>query len=167
MTSLLTLAALFGSPTFAAEPSEPTVAGESTVSTVVIIAADPATVRAALADPLSASALSGDVLDAKVLAKEGDCSLVQITTRGMTSPLVYIARRCPTADGFRETLVSTDDFDSQSTSWKLLSVAGGTQVTLQVRSEPRLPVPQRLINAAVGSSAVQTLKNLVQRVTGR
>ncbi len=167
MHLVLTLATLCISTAYAADPTAPVVAGESTVTTDVVIAADAATVRAALSDPISASRLSGDVLDAKVVGKDGDCTLVQVTTRGLSSPLLYVTRRCPTADGFRETLVQTDDFDSQSSSWKLASVAGGTQVTLQVRSEPRLPIPQRLINAAVGSSAVQTLKNLVQRVTGR
>lgn len=167
MHFLIITSALWFSHAFAGEPSTPVVAGESTVTTDVIIAADCATVRAALADPITASHLSGDVLDAKVLGKEGDCSLVQMTTRGLSSPLTYVTRRCPTPDGFRETLVRTDDFDSQSSSWRLAAVSGGTQVTLEVRSEPRLPIPQRLINAAVGSSAVQTLKNLVQRVTGR
>ncbi len=151
----------------AAEPSAPTVAGVSTVSTDVFIAADAATVRAALADPLVASRLNGDVLDARVLGKQGDCTLMQITTRGLTTPLVYTTRRCPTADGFSESLVQTQDFDAQTSVWRLLPVSGGTQVTFEVSSQPRLPVPQRLINAAVGSSAVQTLKNLVARVTGR
>lgn len=167
MYSLLTLAPLCAHLALAAEPSAPTVAGASTVSTGIFIAADPATVRAALADPLKACQLSGDVLDAKVLGKQGDCTLIQVTTRGMTSPLIYTTRRCPTTEGFTETLVQTDDFDSQASTWSLRPVSGGTQVTLEVRSEPRLPVPQRLINAAVGSSAVQTLKNLVHRVTGR
>ena len=167
MLSILTLLPVCAHLAFAAEPSAPVVAGESTVSTEVFIAAAPAAVLAALADPLVACRLSGDVLDARVLGKQGDCTLMQVTTRGLTTPLTYTTRRCPTPEGFNETLVQTDDFDSQASSWKLRPVSGGTQVTLEVRSEPRLPVPQRLINAAVGSGAVQTLKNLVQRVTSR
>lgn len=171
MVPLLTLVSLSAHlcvhPVQAAEPSAPTVAGSSTVTTDVFIAADSATVRAALADPVVACRLSGDVLDARVLATQGECTLVQVTTRGLTTPLTYTTRRCPTPEGFSETLVQTEDFDSQMSSWKLRPVTGGTQVTLMVRSEPRLPVPQRLINAAVGSGAVQTLKNLVQRVTAR
>lgn len=166
MLSLLTLAP-FLTLALAADPAPPVVSGDSTVVTNVFIAADPATVRAALADPMVACQLSGDVLDAKVLRKEGDCSVIQMTVRGITSPLVYVAKRCPTADGFRETLLETTDFDAQASTWKLQPVNGGTQVTLQVVSEPRLPIPQRLVNSAVGTSAVQTLKNLVRRVTGR
>lgn len=167
MNTILTLAALWTSPSFAADPSAPTVAGENVVTTGVMVAADAATVRAALADPVTACRLNGDVLDAKVIGKEGNCSLVQVTTRGLSTPLTYVTRRCPTADGYAETMVRSDDFDNQSSTWHVSSVSGGAQVTLQVRSEPRLPVPQRMINAAVGTSVVQTLKNLVQRVTGR
>ena len=168
MVTVLTLASLYAGLALAApEPSEPITVGESTVTTQVLIQADPAAIRAALADPLTACRLSGDVLSATVLEKEGDCAVLRITTRGLSAPLTYTTRRCPTTDGFRETLVTTNDFDSQASSWKLTPVTGGTVVTLAVRSEPRLPLPQRMINAAVGSSAVQTLRNLVHRVTGR
>ncbi|MSP57021.1 MAG: hypothetical protein EXR69_15675 [Myxococcales bacterium] len=167
MLPLLTLTPLWAHLALAVEPTAPTVAGANTVSTAIFIAADPATVRAVLADPLRACHLSSDVLEATLVENHGECTLIQITTRGMTSPLTYTTRRCPSADGFVETLVQTDDFDYQASRWSLRPVSGGTQVTLEVRSEPRLPVPQRLINAAVGSSAVQTLKNLVQRVTSR
>jgi hypothetical protein len=168
MVTLLTLAPLYAGLAFAdPEPSAPVTVGNSTVTTEVLIQADAASIRAALADPLTACRLSGDVLSATVLAKEGDCSILRVTTRGLSAPLTYTTRRCPTADGFRETLVTTEDFDNQTSSWKLTPVSGGTVVTLAVRSEPRLPLPQRMINAAVGSSAVQTLRNLVHRVTGR
>lgn len=151
----------------AADPSPPVTDSADRVTTAVVIPADPAAVRAALADPTAACRLSTDVLSARVVATEGPCALIAVTTRGLTAPLAYTMRRCPSADGYTETLVQTDDFDQQESRWQLRAVPGGTEVTLQVRSQPRLPLPQRLINATVGSSAVQALKNLAHRVTGR
>lgn len=151
----------------AAEPTPPVTDSADRVTTAVVVPAAPDAVRAVLADPTAACRLSADVLSARVVGADGPCALIAVTTRGLTSPLSYTTRRCPSADGYTETLVQTDDFDQQDARWRLRAVPGGTEVTLQVRSQPRLPVPQRIINATVGSSAVQALKALVQRVTGR
>jgi len=150
------------------EPSTPTVAADNTVTTDVVVAASPAQVRSALSDPRAAASLSEGVTEVKLLGKDGPCDVVEVTCKGMTSPLVYVARRCATADGFTETLVRSDDFDVHSANWRLEPVAGGgTRITFEIRTEPDLPLPRRIIQAAVQSSAVETVRNLVRRVTGR
>lgn len=150
------------------EPSTPTVAADDTVTTDVVVSASPAQVRSALSDPRAAATLSDGVTSVSVLGKDGPCDLVEVTCKGVTSPLVYVARRCPTADGFTETLVRSDDFDAHSAQWHLEPVAGGgTRITFELRTEPDLPLPRRIIQAAVQSSAVETVRNLVRRVTGR
>ncbi len=148
-------------------PSDPVVGADSSITTDVLIPASIAEVRAILADPDVASRLSGSILSVDVLGRDGGCDLVAITCKGMMSPMAYTIRRCSTADGFTETLVSSEDFTAQSTKWRLETVAGGTLVTFSVNTAPKVSVPRRIIQAVVESSAVETLENLVRKVTGR
>jgi hypothetical protein len=149
-----------------ASPSEPVVQADSSIRTDVLIAASAADVRAVLADPRVAAQLSDGVVSVKVVGKEGPCDVVETTCKGITSPLVYTVRRCPTAGGFTETLLHSEDFDAQRTEWHLQSVSGGTLVTIEIQSQPRVPLPKRVVQAIVESSAVETLENLVRQVTG-
>jgi hypothetical protein len=154
-------------PTLAAPatPSAPVVQADSSVRTDVVIAATPATIRAVIADPRVAARLSDHIVRVDVLGKDGACDLVEVTCKGLASTLAYTVRRCPTPDGFTEALVRSDDFDAQRTEWHLQAVPGGTLVTFEVASEPRVPLPKRVIQAVVESSAVETLENLVRVVT--
>jgi hypothetical protein len=148
------------------EPSEPTFGADTSVTSQVTIPADPARVRAALADPVTAARLCPDIISARVL-EHSTCDLVEVTTRGLSDPLIYKVRRCPNGSGgYSETLVSSDDFSQVRVEWKLAAVQGGTQVTYTILTDPNLPVPQRLISLATARSAVTTLKNLVHRIIG-
>lgn len=149
------------------EPSDPVVHADSSISTDVLIHASVADVRAVLADPKAAGALSDSVLAVRVLGKDGPCDLVEVTCKGVMDPLTYTVRRCPTPTGFSENLVQSEDFSSQRAEWRLEPVSGGTLVTFSVRSEPKISLPRRVVQAVVESSAVETLENLVRRVTGR
>lgn len=150
----------------AAEPSEPTITSDGTVLSNVFVEADAAAVRQLIADPVALAKLNPDVLSARVLS-HGECDMVEVTTKGMSSPLSYVVKRCPTAGGFSETLVSSEDFSAVAVSWKLESVPGGTNVSYSIRTSPDLPVPQRVISSFTAKSAVTALKNLVHRVTGQ
>lgn len=148
-------------------PSDPTIGSDDVVTTQVMVAADPAKVRAALADPVQAARYSPDVLSARVVER-GACDLVEVTTRGVSDPLTYLVKRCPNGSGgFTESLVKSDDFSRVNVEWKLVPVNGGTQVTVAILTEPNIPVPQRLISMATAKSAVTTLKNLVRRIAGQ
>lgn len=157
---------LLGSLATAQEPSSPTVAEDNTVRSEVLIAASIDEVRRDLADPVAAAGLSSNVIRARVISR-GACDVVAMTVRGLTGPMEYTAKRCPTTNGWTETLVSSDDFDAHRAEWKVTPVPGGTLVTLTISIEPDVPVPQRVINSVVQSQVVQTLKNLVRRVAGR
>ena len=162
--SIVFLTAALAAP---AEPSPVEIGADSSIRTTVIVAATPEQVRARLADPVAAAELCDDVIGARVVGASGDCSLLEVTTRGLTDPLVYTVKRCPTADGWQETLVASDDFSRQDSRVRLEAVPGGTRIVMEVRSEPRLPLPQRLLQSEIAKSTVQTLRNLVVQVTGR
>lgn len=161
---LLSTSLVLASP---GEPSDPVVHADSTVTTDVLIAASMADVRAILADPAVAGRLSTSILSVDVLGKDGPCDVVAVTCKGMLTPMAYTVRRCATPDGFTETLVRSDDFTAQTTEWHLKTVTGGTLVTFSVNTHPKTSVPRRIIQAVVESSAVETLENLVRKVTGR
>ncbi len=162
--ALLTTSLVLAGP---GEPSDPVVHADSTITTDVLIAASMADVRAVLADPDVAGRLSASILTVDVLGKDGPCDLVAVTCKGMLTPMAYTVRRCATPDGFSETLVRSDDFTAQTTEWHLQTVTGGTLVTFSVNTDPKTSVPRRIIQAVVESSAVETLENLVRKVTGR
>lgn len=162
----LCLATSLASAAEGGQPSEPVIQSDATVRSEVVIAADIASVKAALADPLAAAKLCPDIVSARVIER-GACDVVEISTRGMSAPLVYRVKRCPTADGFHETMVSSDDFDDVKIDWQLTAVQGGTRVTYSIRTLPDVPVPQRIISSLTAKSAVTTLKNLVLKVVGQ
>lgn len=162
------VASLLVSTTLAADstPASPVIQDDGTVRSEVFVAADVATVKQALADPVKTAQLCPDILSARVVQK-GQCDLVEVTTRGMSSPLTYLVRRCPTSSGWSETMVSSDDFDDVKVSWAVEPAAGGSRVVYTIRSAPNIPVPQRVVTSFTAKSAVQALKNLVLRVTGQ
>ena len=149
------------------EPSLPVVGADAGIRTDVVVAATPDQIRAAMADPVAAIELCADVISARVVGRSGDCSILLVTTRGLVAPLGFMTRRCPTAEGWAETLVSSDDFDRQDTTLRLEPVSGGTRIVLEVHSEPRLPLPRRLLQSEIAKSTVATLENIVRKVTGR
>ena len=109
--------------------------------------------------------LSPDVLTAKS-APQGTCPRMTVAVKGLLSPMRYVSERCPTAKGYTERLVSSDDFTEQSTDWELKSVAGGTLVTLRIRAMPKMPVPDAIVFSKVKSSSLATLERFSALVTG-
>lgn len=150
----------------AQEPSPATVSADDVVRSEVLVPAPVEEVKADLSDPVAAARLSANVLAARVISK-GTCDVVEMTVKGMTGPLSYVVKRCPTASGWTETLVSSDDFDAHRAEWSVTPTAGGSLVSLSIHTEPDVPVPQRIVNGVVQSQVVQTLSNLVRKVTGR
>lgn len=149
------------------EPSAAIVASDAGVHSAVVVAASPTEIKAALADPVASIKLCEDVLSAKIVGQSGGCPIVEVSTRGFTSPLVYTVKRCPTADGWKETLVASDDFDRQEVTVHLEAVGTGTRISMEVHSQPRLPFPKSILQGEVAKSTVQTLRNIYEKVMGR
>ena len=106
---------------FAAEPVVTAQADGSILATTAI-AASPAAVRAILEDPVAWGALSSDIL-AVTATPAGKCTMMDVTSRGLWNPLHWLALRCPTADGWRDDLVSSTDITSLHSEWRVLSQA--------------------------------------------
>ena len=141
------------------------VADISTSATVLhqYLDATETDVRAILADARTSTELAPEVLNVQE-APSGSCSLLDVTTRGPGSPMHYRALRCPTAWGWRTSLVSSDDFHSLETEWHVTPTRSGTAVTYRVQGELKKPIPEFLVRRGLERSARATLENLRDRI---
>ncbi len=112
-----------------------------------------------LSDADKTMRLGTDITDVKT-APDGPCAKMTVTSRGLAGTMRYVARRCPTANGWRSTMLESDDFKSHDIEWLVAPSGQGTRVTMRVRVVPRLPVPQMLIRRVVGGALSATLKRL-------
>lgn len=145
--------------------SDPTVRVEpdGTVVATVTLAAPEERVRAVLADGVGTSRLSPELLSVST-TKEGACEVMSKKTRGMLSPFHLRTRRCPTASGWSEILVESDDFRSFASTFELAPAPGGTLVTYRVRTELAMPVPGGMLQRALADASSTVLANLSAKV---
>ncbi len=76
---------------------------------------------------------------------EGKCERVQLRTKGLFSPFEVVTKRCPTATGWLETLVTSSDFLEYRNEWTLASSGDGVLVTFKTRTSVNVAVPESLI----------------------
>lgn len=148
----------------AADPVITEQADGSIVATATI-AASPDVVRAALADPVACGALSPDILSVTA-TPAGKCTMLDVVSRGAWNPLRWRALRCPTADGWRDDLVSSTDIQSMHSEWRVLAAADGT-TTVEYRTNTQVSlagVPDSLIHQGMMRSAKDTVVRLIARV---
>ena len=146
----------------AAEPSVRTNSAGETVARIVL-SADPIAVRAALADATSATELTPEV--EQVLAHaSGPCHRISVVTRGPWAPLRYEGLRCPTDQGWKTELVSSEDFRVLHVEWNVLPADTGTTVEYKVRAELLQPLPPSWVRRGLERSARATVDRLCQRL---
>lgn len=123
------------------------------------LSAKPAAVREVLASAERSHGLAPTTVSAKATA-DGPCERVKLKTRGLFTPFELETRRCPTARGFRETLVASADFAEYWNEWILEDVDGGTRVVFRTRTVPKVAVPEALIQTEARRVIVRLLTNL-------
>ena len=145
---------------------EPTVSSDAdgTVRGAVVLAMSPDEALSALSDPELARSINPDVVALQRLATTGACTDLDISTRGMWRPLKMKARRCETANGFRETLLESEDFAAQEATWTVTEHPEGALLEYTLKSEPNLPVPRALIQDNMRRSVKEMLGRFVRRV---
>ena len=147
----------------AAHAQDPAVGSDGFVSVRRFLAADPDAVRAALDTGAEMSALHGD---AQLIEQtsEGRCERLTYRTRGLISSMFYIALRCPTPQGWSQTLVSSDDFTENEAYIELTEVEGGTEIWYRIRVKLDLPVGQSLVDSQIARSMRQAMESLEERL---
>lgn len=143
-----------------------TALADDGVSQDALIEADRAEILAVLADYDQVGTMNGDVI-AYDVQPDGDCQLVHITARGVTSPMSYTVRRCPTENGWRESFVGGDGaIEDIEVQWDLADEGEGTRVRLSVFAKVAR-VPQFLVDQRTRRSVGQTLKKLADKLKPR
>jgi hypothetical protein len=130
---------------------------------VLDIPASETIVRGALLDPIAAARFAPDIRTIAYVER-GDCSRLRAVTTGIPA-VAYVYGRCPTADGWHETLVSSEDLDAYEVRWRFAPRGPGTTVTYMVRIDPRWPAPDFLVDRQVRSTMTTVLSRLYRVVT--
>jgi hypothetical protein len=151
---------------FAGEEAQVRVAEDGSVVGRMVIDASEQEIRAAIPE-LQEAGHSSSVLEARIV-KDGSCSSVFRKTRGLIRPLEMQTRFCPTTTGWRESLVSSADFNAYETEWVVRpQPGGGTSVQLRVVSGVNLMVPEALVRSSTVSGVRESLASLIQRLLER
>jgi hypothetical protein len=140
------LAALWGTAARAAAPPtiEPTEHPDGGWQFDFVVPAPLSVVRAALADPIAASRFAPDILSVSYIAR-GACDTLHVETGVTFAPVSYDALRCPTADGFHETLVKSTTLSEYEGIWRLAPEGAGTHVSYHLRVAMAIPAPAFLV----------------------
>ena len=151
----LLVVGLLATPTaaVAAEPAEPAeespkistrITAKGVVIAEVRVNAKASAVRELLAGAERAHGLASTTVSVKATA-DGKCEKVKLQTRGLITPFSLETRRCPTATGWRETLVTSDNFVEYWNEWTVKDLGDGSLVTFKTRTLPNVAVPESLI----------------------
>ena len=137
---------------------------DGTVEGTVVVGATVDRVRALVGDVARLRRMSRDVKDVAV-RREGDCVVVTTRTASVLE-VNYTARRCPTADGWVETLLESDTFNDYYSEWFVHSVADGVLVRFRLRTVADLPVPDRLVRGALKKGVESVLEAIGEELGG-
>jgi hypothetical protein len=144
MTLLFPIIAYFGVVAHAGTGPKITVEDDGTVVARMMIDAPPAQVRQVIPDVQAGT--STNVLSS-TRVPDGSCIKIDRRTRGLWDPLEMKTRLCPTDTGWRESLISSDDFNAYSTEWSVRDDNGQSSVQVRVRSEVNLLVPTSMVQS--------------------
>lgn len=167
LTLALTVAAGFALPAPASAEAGPKiwtrVTDDGDVIAVVRIDAPIAAVRSALGSAEKAHFFAPTTIEARATA-DGSCERVALRVKGLFSPFVATTRRCPTADGWVEKLVESDDFSDYTAEWKLQGIGEATAVHFRVRTIINVSVPHSMITSRTRKVLTTTLERLIAAV---
>ena len=149
----------------AGEPAPTVRAVDGGYVASIVVSASPEAVRAVLADAGDLGLRTADVLSVEVVPRDA-CVEVHVSTRGLTRPLTYRALRCPTASGYRESLLETGDFKKYESEWRIESFEGGSRVSFRVVVDPDVPVPRVVVLQNVKRSTAAAVVRLRDRLAG-
>lgn len=156
----LAVALLLASAAWAADPSDPEISidGEWVWGTV-LISAPRGEVVDALKTPHNVVRWEGSGTQVTT-TPDGSCLRVALDVPSAIGRIRYTERRCPTAEGYRSTLLESEDFDYFEATWVLETSEGGCRARYGLRSKPSFPVPRALAQRLTGRSIRKMLAGM-------
>jgi hypothetical protein len=142
------------------------ITAKGEVVATITLAAKADAVREILGSAERSHGLAPSTVSAKA-TQDGACERVKLKTRGLLSPFELETRRCPTAHGWKETLVASDHFVEYWNEWVVEdAAAGGTTITFRTRTLPNVAVPEAIIQSETKRVLAKLMHNLSAAVGG-
>lgn len=163
-TLLCLFVLLLATPALAGEP-DLVWEDDGTLRATVVFDAPIAKVKALLADPKKSVALSPDVKSVDI-APKGECHQLTVTTTGVTDPFQYVSLRCPTADGVKDEMISSEDYEVQWAVWTLTAQGDKTQGVLRSRTKLKMWVPERFVRGGIKKGVKRTIAAMQENLSG-
>jgi hypothetical protein len=95
----------------------------------------------------------------------GACEEMHVETPGLLSPMRYVSLRCPTDNGWTESMISSDDFEANEVLWALNEVEGGTEITYKVKvGVADMPVPESMLHSRIKRGMTSVMTSLLDSI---
>jgi hypothetical protein len=118
----------------------------------VTVAAPLDRVRTTLADPRAIARIDNGTTTVTLQGKEGACQLAHSAVVHPIASIEYLTKTCPTSDGFKTTLVKSEDLTDFETIWRMKPAGDKTELEYEIRTIPNIPVPQFVVDRQTRSS---------------
>lgn len=117
-------------------------------------------VRALLSDESVTMRLGSNIRHVEVIPLSNGCVQLEVTQRGIRRDLTYTSHRCPTADGWRSRMVSSEDFERHDIRWSFQPNGGHTRVMIVVDVQLKTLIPRWMVDRFVGNALETTLETM-------
>ncbi len=136
---------------------------DGSVAVSVLVEEPLSRVRATLSEAMSLAALDTDRTITAAVPR-GDCQELHVEAPGLLSPLRYVSLRCPTPEGYSETLLHSEDFEVSEIQWIVEEAEEGTRITCRVRVDLDLPIAEGLLQSRIKRSIAASMDRLMERL---
>ena len=86
--------------------------------------------------------------------------LVDQTSPSVFLEVRYATRQCPTADGVRSTLLSSNAFTAYTTSWRVVPEGAGSRIEYRLAMKTKLSIPQSWIYGTLQKRALGLMEKI-------
>ena len=125
----------------------------------VLVDSSTAAVLKVLDDPVLVARIEGGTADIEVVSQQR-CKTLQTRIHHPVASVRYTAETCPTGQGWKTRLVSSNDLEEFHYEWRVEEVKGKTRILYFVRTIPRRAIPQFLIDRQTKGSVTRLLTRL-------
>lgn len=147
-----------------AGPPSAEVVGDEIVAQVSVATPVDQT-RARVTDPAWITRVEGGGSETRVVGQDGDCQLIETMSPSVFLAVTYTTRQCPTEDGARASLVTSNTFERYATSWRVVPEGAGSRIEYRLTMVTRLSMPQSWINNT-GRKRIEALMKNIQGELG-
>lgn len=134
----------------------------SVVRGTALVAVPPERILAEMKDPTWIGRVSGSNTQVTVTGTKGRCQSVSYLSPNAIIDAAYDVTRCPTADGWVGTLVSSTVFSDYRTQWRVVPHGDGAKMTYEVDLTTSLMwVPNSLVRSQTKASVRKMMQAMV------